>query len=475
MTPKKIAAFALGPLGGALLGFITLPITTWFFSPEDIGRISMLQTFSGLFVMVCCLGLDQAYVREYHATEDKDRLFKTISFLPLLISVVFLIVGLLFPQLYSQLLFDTDSKIGGYFVALFCFFMVVNRFLSLILRMEEKGIAFSFSLILPKLIFILAIGGYALFNLSENYEYLVKAHFISVFLVALYFLVQTRKVLLQSIRQKIHQLEFHNVIKFGFPLIFGGIAFWGLTAMDKIFLRTMSTYEELGIYSVSVSFAGAAMIIQSVFSTLWAPTVYKWAENGGSLDKIKQIADIMLFVIIILFCLVGVLSPLVDYILPPEYVDVKFILVACMAYPLFYTLSEVTSVGIGITKKTHFSLLAAVVACLGNLLGNYFLVPLFNAAGAAAATSLAFWIFLSLKTIFSGKIWRGLVDLKFYFFITLTLAVLLINLFMQNIYFQVLSWGVILVLLVTLYLKKYFAHITSLITKWNLIRNTHSE
>ncbi|WP_143870068.1 lipopolysaccharide biosynthesis protein [Catenovulum sediminis] len=441
MNIKKILSFSLGPVGSAALGFITLPLTAWFFSPDDIGRIAMLQTCGGLFVMVSCLGLDQAYVREYHATEHKERLFKTVSFLPLVVASIFLILGLVFPTFYSELLFDTNSPTAGYFIALFCFFMLVNRFLSLILRMQEKGIAFSFSLILPKLIFIFAIGAYGLLHLNDDYEYLVKAHFVSVFLVALYFLIQTWRVWLPSLKYKIDKLEHTNVVKFGFPLLFGGIAFWGLTAMDKVFLRSMSTYEELGIYSVAVSFAGAAMIVQSVFSTLWAPTVYKWAESGESMDKVKKVADIMLFVIVALFCFVGVCAPLVDYILPEEYAKVKYLLVVCMAYPLFYTLSEVTSVGIGITKKTHFSLLATFIASVVNLGGNFFLVPKYGASGAASATAISFFVLLVLKTEFSIYLWKPFGRIKTY---GLTLITLLLPLSLLNsgsFQWGGLAWG----------------------------------
>ena len=63
MTPKKIAAFALGPLGGALLSFITLPVITWIFSQQDIGRLAMLNVVISFSTLLFSLGLDQAYVR----------------------------------------------------------------------------------------------------------------------------------------------------------------------------------------------------------------------------------------------------------------------------------------------------------------------------------------------------------------------------------------------------------------------------
>ena len=73
MNWKKILGFSLGPFGSAILGACTLPIMAWFSSPEDIGRIAMLQVVINLVVIVSCLGLDQAYGREYHETADQDR------------------------------------------------------------------------------------------------------------------------------------------------------------------------------------------------------------------------------------------------------------------------------------------------------------------------------------------------------------------------------------------------------------------
>ena len=320
--------------------------------------------------------------------------------------------------------------------------------------MQEKAIAFSISLILPKVIFISAIGLYTILNLNDNYEYLVKAHFVSVFLVAIYFLIQTRQAWLPGIKQKVIKLELLNTIKFGFPLIFSGIAFWGLTATDKVFLRSMSTYEELGIYSVSVSFAGAAMIVQSVFSTLWAPTVYKWAESGDSMDKVKKVSDLMLFLVITLFCLVGIFAPLVDYILPAEYAKVKYLLVACMAYPLFYTLSEVTSVGIGITKKTQYSLIATVIALLVNLVGNYTLIPIYGASGAAAATAVSFFFLLIFRSEFSFYLTKySLGRIKLYFLTALVLIISLFILFFEDESIFGYLWSVAFLITLALFRK----------------------
>ena len=85
-----------------------------------------------------------------------------------------------------------------------------------------------------------------------------------------------------------------------------------------------------------------------------------------------------------------------------------------MAYPLFYTLSETTVVGIGITRKSAYSMAASVIAVLVSVIGNYFLVPIYGAAGAAVSTAIAFWVFFFLRTEFSCIVWRKIPRLRLY-------------------------------------------------------------
>lgn len=425
MNAKKIAAFAVGPIGGAALGFITLPIITWFYSAEDIGRIAMLQVLSSFCILLFSLGLDQAYVREYHGTTEKTALLKATLLPGLLILLAALAASLLIPGLISRALFAIDSVYISGLIAACLLAGFISRFLSLILRMQEKGLAFSMSQILPKALFLMVIGSYYLLSFGFDFLHLVIAHTLSILAVTLVYTWNTRREWLAMLRQRIDIACLQDMLRFGMPLIMGGVAFWGLTAMDKLYLRSLSTFEELGIYSVASSFAAAAIIFQSVFSTVWAPTVYKWAEEGINTEKIDQVTEFILAAVVFLFVLAGLFSWIVTYLLPQKYDEVKYLLVACMAYPLLYTLSETTVVGLGITRKSSYAMLASLIAALVNLVGNYLLVPGHGAAGAAVSTAFAFWIFFICRTELSCLAWRKIPRLKLYSttFSCLTIAI----------------------------------------------------
>lgn len=416
MTPARIAQFAIGPVGAAILGIITLPVITWFFSQEDVGRIAMLQVAISLTTLVFSLGLDQSYVREFHEVDDKPSLLKK-ALLPGMALLLVVVTGIfLVDANVSEWIFGVSEPGLGRLALLAILAAFVSRFLSLVLRMNEQGLAYSMSQVLPRLLLLAIIGGYIAFDANKSLTNLVLAQVASVILVFFAFAWNTRGEWQPAISATIDSEHLRAMLKFGFPLILGSLAFWGLTATDKVFLRALSTYEQLGVYSVAVSFAAAASILQNIFSTVWAPTVYKWASKGEGLEQVHRVTRYVLLCVVLFFSLAGMFSWLVTYLLPESYDSVQWILISCLGYPLLYTLSETTVVGIGISRKSAYAMLAACVAFVFNFVANWYLVPRLGAAGAAVSTCTAFLLFFILRTEFAILLWKPLPRVTVYLY-----------------------------------------------------------
>lgn len=435
MTPRKIAAFAIGPVGGAFLGLITLPIITWFFSQEDVGRIAMLHVAIGFSTLLFSLGLDQAYVREFHEVIDKPALLKRALLPGLLILLLALVVMLSFSGTLANWLFESPEWSLSLLIALVLLASFISRFLSLVLRMNEHGLAYSMSQILPKLVFLVVIGGYVLIGADKNLANLVIANTAAILVVCLVFLFNTRSEWIAGLKASLDLQHLKKMLRYGLPLILGGIAYWGLTAIDKVFLRTFSSYEELAVYSVATSFAAVAVILQSVFSTIWAPTVYKWASKGDGLQNVHKVIRYILALVVMMFCMAGLLSWVVTLFLPASYSEVQWVLVACFGAPLLYALSETTVVGIGISRQSSFDMLAALISFVVNLIGNWLLIPNFGAAGAAVSTCVSFWVYFVLRTEFSIYLWKPIPRLLLYGYTALVVAgSSIFTLFGENLY-----------------------------------------
>lgn len=451
MNKSKIIAYTIGPIGAAAIGFITIPIITWFYSMEDIGRISMLPVVINFSIILFSLGLDQAYARGYYEALDKSSLLK-ITALPGLILILFFygLILIVKPSLISELLYNIPSELLS-IITTICFILAfISRFLSLNLRMEERALAYSMSQLIPKFLFLILVLCSVWLGFKKDIYNLVLANtltFLTVFLVLIW---NTRDHLFVVIKSKISYKELKSVLLFGFPLIIGGLSFWTLSVIDKFSLRYFSTFKELGLYTVAMSVTGVVAIFSGIFNTIWSPLVYKWIseEESVNISKIDDISYYLLAAIYFIVIISGLFSWVLVFLLPNSYYSLQYLIPVCILAPLLYTLSETSSIGIAITRKTYFSMIASVCAMILNLLISYILVPYYGAMGAAFSTTSSFLFFYILKTELSKKIWIYQQRKNTYFIIYLLFFACSVNLiyplYMFNKFFLFFTWFILL-------------------------------
>lgn len=112
---KKLGSFSVGPIVSAFLGFITVPLVTYFISTEEYGRCSMFTLAQSAAAMLIYLGLDQAFVREYHSFSDRiDRLMANVIRIPLCMVLLIDIVLLCMPGRISVILLIRRTSIWRY-------------------------------------------------------------------------------------------------------------------------------------------------------------------------------------------------------------------------------------------------------------------------------------------------------------------------------------------------------------------------
>lgn len=462
MQLKALLGFAFGPVASAVLGLVTVPAIAWLFNTEDVGRMSVFQvalTFGLLFSM---LGLDQAYVREFHEAEDKEELLLVCFFPGFILLSLFGFISFFFSSNLAVLLYKIPDPLLYWITLLAIFLMYLTRFLSLILRMEERGWAYSFSQVGSKIVQLLLIGALALSTNKKGFLELQLVVMISILSTLIFYAWSTRSNWLIAIKRRVNKALFKKLIHFGAPLIFADIAFWGLSATSMLSLRAWSTLDNLAIYFVANSFAAVAILFQSVFTLVWAPMVYKWVAN----DVDMGIVDRVLIQVLALSCLIvaicGSFAWILDWILPEKYYEVKHIFLCMLMQPLLYTLSEVTCIGIGIRRKTSYTIWIALLAMMTNIILSRFLVPTLGAGGAAIANGVAFTVFFFARTEISARIWRNFPRAKTYFFVSLSLVLVIVSNLLGGWFFYYICalWFLIFIFLILYFyseLKQFYS------------------
>lgn len=414
MLKKKVVPFALGSIGGAILSFITLPIVAWFFSKEDIGRLNILQVTLNLSVTLFTLAMNQAYVREYYEIDDKGVLLKSSVFPGLIILFISTLILAVFPVNLSSILFGETSKKTDFLVLFGVVFSFFIFMFAHVLRMQERGFAYSVTQILPRFTLLFLIGLMVFFQEHPNYDNLIFANILALFISFLTLCFLIKKDLYLALNAGINIELIQHLLKFSLPLVMGSLAYWALTTMDRFFLRSLTGFDELGLYSIASSIAAGVTVVSSVFSNIWHPTVYKWAKDGIDPVRVQSVIENMLLIVVIIWTIVGSLSWLITFILPDDYVNVQYLIVGCVAMPLLYMLSETTVVGIGISRKSAYAMFASMGAFIVNVILNYLLIPDYGASGAVIASAIAFFVFFIIRTESSCYLWFPLPRIKIY-------------------------------------------------------------
>ncbi|MBQ5939639.1 lipopolysaccharide biosynthesis protein [Massilia sp. AB1] len=415
MKRSKILGFAVGPVGAAVLGAVSLPVSTWMFGAADIGRIAMLQTVTSLAIIVFGLGLDQSYLREYHQAKDGRALFRMAIGPGLLLLALGAAAALaLDPQGLARAVVGVDSAGLAGVIVLTIATAFCSRYFSLILRMEERGLAFSMSQLLPKLIFLGILLFIYLAGGERGLPQLLSAHVAGIVAAMLIFAFNTRHVWLGRAAAGGNVFGAGDLLRYGMPLMVSGLAFWGVEALDKVSLRFLSSFTELGNYSIAVGIASVAGTLSVLFTTIWIPTAYRWADEPDCGPRIEAVAHKLVALGSTLIALAGAFSWTLRFLLPAHYGAVQYLLCACMVPPVLYATAEVSGIGAGIVRKNVPVMFSALLAGAINLGGNLLLVPPLGATGAAVSTAIAFFAMLVMRSEISMRAWAPMRRSKLY-------------------------------------------------------------
>src|SRR5699024_1789399 len=140
----------------------------------------------------------------------------------------------------------------------------IYRYITLIVRMEQKGALYSNFEILNKLgnlIFMLVF----YYFIGAKFEIIVFSIVVIFCLITIYgFYIEKKYCLFNTNEQS--SVSYKEIVKFGFPLLFTSIITWLFQSVDKYGLRIWSSFEELGLYAAAFKIVALVNVVQVTFS-----------------------------------------------------------------------------------------------------------------------------------------------------------------------------------------------------------------
>lgn len=430
---KNLVGFSMVSWISFAIGFLSSPIATRLFVPEELGKINLFNMYATLLASFCYLGLDQAFVRFFREPPGQSTRAGMVTFCTAtslgfaVLSSLLLLLG--WRGLSIQVAGEADLSI---FLCL-CFFSactVLYRYLSLCYRMEQNAKLYTLQGVVYILLTKLAYLSVGFGNAQGKSAIVLLTLLMGVFTLAC--------VLLQRNRFDRHFLSqvdkpfLTEMAGYAVPLIPIGIITWLNSSVSQLVLRNLMGLSTIGIYGSAVTLASTVNIIQTGFNAYWAPYVYENYQNDNR-RRFFIVHRLMACLLTLFGLAVTVLQAPVFLLLGEKYRSSIVFFPFLFLSPICYCLSETTGVGIGIAKKTYWNTLVFLLSVLLNLGLCLLLIPLWGATGAAISSAFAAIASLALRTWAGEKYYK---TMESYRYVAYTAGLMLLasfaNLFLQG-------------------------------------------
>jgi len=416
MTRKNNKNYVLGAAVSGLISILSIPLLTWYFSVKDIAVSALFLIVVNLATTLGTLAMEQFILRFYYESDNRERseIYTNTYLVSLALFSLGSVVALFFWRDISNSIYYEDSFIGFILLLLSIAASLSIKYTSITLRLENESFYYSVGQILQRgIVLMLVIIICELFDMKMDWLFLCVLTTFSFLFTALFQHLVCIKYKYIDIKYSALSLSVvRNGLKYSIPLLGSLLIIWATSSLDKILLQRFSSSHELGLYANAFKFAGAALLIQQLITTIWAPLSIKWFTEKFEPVVFKTILEIVVFASIIFYSLFYLAIPLLKYIIHPDFYDSLMLMPVLITFPIFFLISEFANVGVVFKKRSDLSLISSVFTGICTCVLFLILIPQYGANGAAYAVSLSYFIMLLMRSITSYYCWKNIYTLS---------------------------------------------------------------
>lgn len=412
---KDTIAYGLGRGIKKFLGFLLLPFYTRALTPADYGILDTLGTFIFFIAVFLNMGLDSAsgfYYFQPKEEKEKGKILFTV-FILRLATIIPAVILSFFASDISRLLFKTDEYTNVVIVA--CLLLPLNVLTSeqeLVYRFNRKPWKYNLLTILRALVNIGA-GITLVVNLKWGVLGAQLASLISsAFVVVFSFLFYTKN-------KYTYQFSFDwakKMLKYGLPLVLGGIAVWIYSVSDRYFLLYYQNLEDIGYYSIGSTFSQPLGLINAAVQMSWGVLFYEiYNKEDAEKSESKKAISVLVKYYVMLACIISLFLSvfafeIVGLVTTPAYLPGIIVIPFLLFSAILAQLIEIIGVGITLSEKTIYFTYIVVVSSIVNLGLNFIFVPLLSYYGAAITTIIAYIVNIILTYKIAQKYFPAKYD-----------------------------------------------------------------
>lgn len=459
-----------------VIALFSLPVITYYLSPEDFGIIAMfsvVQIFLSGFLGMGLHSFAGRVIFKYERSnkqECREFLGVILTYLTAFSLFGVFLSSLFIKQLFPLLLGDMQiPQQGFYYVPITMSFLlsIYGFFSDILLNLQLNKRLFylemaQFILFLPA-----EIIGLAFFNFSV-WDILILQLFVQI--IVLFLGLWLTKDWLSFSLKKLS--IFREAMTFSLPMVPLNFAGWVQDRIDKILLSKMISFSAVGIYTAGVQLATQYSFLSRPIATTVKPEISKRLDlNVPSVQNdIRDFFVLFFQFSIFLYFVISLFSQeIVSFFLNIRFHEAYKIIPVFLLSIIFSELSGIFQLKFIFRNETIWFPVTLIISAILNTILNFILIPQYGIYGAAFVKSVTEFIVLLLSYFLSQRLHKSKYNLSqnLLIFLIVIGLVFIINLFHFEFWTGVIiKSGFLFVYIVILdqALKRY-------ITRYHELRN----
>ena len=435
----NIFGYLSGDILIKLLGFISLPVYTYFLTPDEYGIFSIFVSYVAIGVIIFTFNTHTSVGRFIYEKDINIGSFLYVTILLALVGIVFssvILYSIDEAYLLETLQFDLE-KYGIFLMLLVLLNTLYNIYNQILLAKKQS----------KEYTVLQATKAYGVFAMSLGFLYFYEASSISMIwglvvvtlFIALYIFYKLYGQLVFSF--DIGALKY--IFTYSVFLIPYALSSVIMSQIDRIMLGNMVSTYSAGIYSVATVLGLIPLMLYTAISNAWIPNYFQHMDSKNYQKLDKDIQKITLFLAVGIFTLVVFADMIVSVLLNQKYYEALGTIVLLTIGTFFMIMWYLWGINIGYAKKTIITSIVGILSAVLNVILNLYLIPLYELQGAVYATLISYSFMAFSGYVVSKYILKIHTTLLFtlrwaFMIVFLALCIALINNFYVYLFFKII-------------------------------------
>lgn len=402
-----------------MLSFLLVRLHTDLMPKSDYGNVTIVLSWMVFFNVILSYGMETAFFRFYNKEEDKKSVIETTTISLFWTSMLFLAMALLFRSTLAEWA-DVETQYVTYAVWILVLdALVVIPFSKL--RAFQRPIKYAvikicnvtinvglnifFLVFLPKIAKADPDGFISSFYVHDyQVGYIFIANLIASLATLLVFLPDYFRL-----KWHFNVPLWKNMMNYGLPILFAGLAFGINEHFDKILLGKLLPQNiakaEVGAYSACYKLGLFMVLFRTAYTLGIEPFFFNHADKKDAPQTYAVVTKyFVIFGSMILLCVV-VFADILKVILVPNstYWEAMKVVPLIILANFFLGIYTSLSVWYKLIDRTKVGAYISIVGAVVTLVLNYMLIPVYSYMGSAIATLAAYGTMMAISYFMGNK------------------------------------------------------------------------